>query len=107
MGYQGQKIKELSRIFKKDIEIIKRPRKWGWIPDKVIDVTNYLEDSGHEVIRGFQVLPRRWVVERTFAWIGRFRRTSKEYEYLTDTSETILYAIMSKVMLKRLRKYLS
>jgi putative transposase len=36
--------------------------------------------------KGFKVLPRRWVVERTFGWLGRYRRLSKDYEYLTETS---------------------
>ncbi|MDB6096560.1 MAG: Mobile element protein, partial [Francisellaceae bacterium] len=53
-----------------------------------------------------QVLPRRWVVERTFAWMGRFRRMSKDYEYLTHTSEAFLYASMSRIMLKRIEKCL-
>ncbi len=41
--------------------------------------------------RGFEVLPRRWVVERTFAWFGRYRRLSKDYEYLptTDTRQCL------------------
>jgi putative transposase len=55
-----------------------------------------------EVPRGFQVLPRRWVVERTLGWIGRWRRTSKEYEYLPATSECVIYAIMTRIMLRRL-----
>jgi putative transposase len=37
------------------------------------------------------VVPRRWVVERTFAWLGRYRRLSKDYEYLTATSEAVIY----------------
>ena len=52
--------------------------------------------------KGFQVLPRRWVVERTFAWFGRYRRLSKDYEYLPTTSETMLYASMVNLMLRRL-----
>jgi putative transposase len=43
----------------------------------------------NDEVKGFHVLPRRWVVERTFAWIGRYRRLSKDYESLTQTSETM------------------
>jgi putative transposase len=53
---------------------------------------------------GFQVLPRRWVVERTFAWLGRFRRLSKDYEELTDTSETMIQIAMIRLMLGRIQK---
>jgi putative transposase len=52
---------------------------------------------------GFQVLPRRWVVERTFAWLGRFRRLSKDYEELTDTSETMIQIAMIRLMLRRIQ----
>lgn len=52
--------------------------------------------------KGFQVLPRRWVVERTLAWLGRSRRLSKDYERLTETSESMVYAAMIHLMLKRL-----
>lgn len=51
--------------------------------------------------KGFVVLPRRWVVERTFAWLGRNRRLSKEYDLLPETSETWIYAAMTHLMLKR------
>ena len=53
---------------------------------------------------GFEVLPRRWVVERTFAWFGRYRRLSKDYEYLPNSSETMLYIAMINVMLRRLTR---
>ena len=53
-------------------------------------------------LRGFHLLPRRWVVERTFAWIGRNRRMSKDYEFLPTTSETWVYLSMIRLMLKRL-----
>lgn len=52
--------------------------------------------------QGFAVLPRRWVVERTFAWLGKYRRFSKDYEALTMTSENWVYLAMSHVMLRRL-----
>ncbi len=53
---------------------------------------------------GFEILPRRWVVERTLAWLGRYRRLSKDYEYLTDTSEAMIYAAMTHLMLRRITR---
>jgi putative transposase len=50
---------------------------------------------------GFQVLPRRWVVERTFGWLGRNRRLSKDYEELLETSEAWLYLAMLRLLLRR------
>jgi putative transposase len=55
-----------------------------------------------EEMKGFVVLPRRWVVERTFAWLSFNRRLSKDYEYLPATSETFIYISMIKLMLGRL-----
>jgi putative transposase len=54
--------------------------------------------------RGFQVLPRRWVVERTIAWIDRNRRMSKDYERLPESAETFIYVAMSRLMLRRLAR---
>jgi putative transposase len=53
-------------------------------------------------MKGFEVLPRRWVVERTFAWLSFNRRMSKDYELLPATSETFIYVSMIKLMLGRL-----
>jgi putative transposase len=52
--------------------------------------------------RGFRVLPRRWVVERTFAWLSQVRRLSKDYERLPETAEAMIYGAMSRLMLRRL-----
>lgn len=52
--------------------------------------------------RGFQVLPKRWVIERTFAWLYKYRRLSKDYEYLTESSEAFIYVAMIHLMLRRL-----
>lgn len=94
-GYAGEDLKEIAARYGKDLEIVKRPagrirvynEEWKaeWVP----------------VERGFTVLPRRWVVERTFAWMGRYRRMSKDYEYLAKTSETMIYLSMTKTMLIR------
>jgi putative transposase len=65
----------------------------GWILEIV------KRDKG---VKGFQVLPRRWVVERTFAWFGDYRRLSKDYEVLTETSEAMIYAAMVRLMVRRL-----
>jgi putative transposase len=51
---------------------------------------------------GFVPLSQRWVVERTFAWLGRYRRLSKDYEYQTRNSETMIYLAMINLMLHRL-----
>ena len=52
--------------------------------------------------KGFQVLPKRWIVERTFAWLGRNRRLSKEYDFLAKTSETWIYMAMTALLTRRL-----
>lgn len=54
--------------------------------------------------KGFQLLPKRWIVERTFAWFGRYRALSKDYERLPQTTEALIYAAMSHLMLRRLSR---
>ena len=74
---------------------------WSWVTDR-------FRFRLQQVLRcdkatGFVVLPRRWVVERTFSWLNNCRRLSKDYEALTDTSETFIYIAMTRLMLRRLK----
>lgn len=64
-----------------------------------LEVVGKREDA-----RGFEVLPRRWVVERTFAWLGRNRRLSKDYERKVQTSETLIQVAMIRLMLGRIAR---
>lgn len=70
-------------------------KAYGW----TVQIVKRTDD-----MKGFVVLPRRWVVERTFGWLGRYRRLSKDYEYLLLTSETMIYAAMVRLMLARLAR---
>jgi putative transposase len=69
-----------------------------WVPKET-------EVKWEEIIPpGLHVLPRRWVVERTFAGIGRYRRMSKDYEYLPGSSESMVCFTMIRLLVKRLAK---
>ena len=68
-------------------------RAGGWILEIV---------RRDETKRYFEVLPRRWIVERTFGWLARYRRLSKDYEVLPQTSETLIRIAMINLMLHRL-----
>jgi putative transposase len=80
----------------------------GGYTGKLIDWVKDTCDWVLEIVRrdpeakGFQILPRRWVVERTFGWLSKYRRLSKDYEVLTETSEAMIYAAMVHVMARRL-----
>ena len=60
--------------------------------------------SRPEGTKGFVLLPNRWVVERTLGWLNRFRRLSKAYEYLPQTSETMMHVAMINLMVRRLAR---
>ena len=72
---------------------------WAWATGGwLLQVVRRSPDSHH-----FEVLPRRWVVERTLAWLSRCRRLSKDYEELPETGETWVHIAMVHLMLKRLK----
>jgi putative transposase len=66
---------------------------FGWILQSVLRPV---------AVKGFVVLPKRWIVERTFAWLARFRRNSKDYERLPEVSEAMIYVSMIYLMSRRL-----
>ena len=80
-GYRGEIAEKIKHAFGWTLEVILR-----------IDSNN-----------GFQVLPKRWIVERTFAWFESYRRLAKDYEFNTDTSETMIQLAMIKIMLNRIK----
>jgi putative transposase len=79
-GYRGTFIETVHRLC-------------GWI----VEIILRSDDA-----KGFQILPKRWIVERTFAWLLNFRRLSKDYEYLTIHSTGMIYTAMIRLMLRRL-----
>ncbi len=80
-AYRGDLVEDLHHLFGLELEIVQRL-------------------AGQ---KGFVVLPRRWVVERSLAWYSRNRRLSKDYEHLCTVSETMVYIASIQVLLKRLR----
>jgi putative transposase len=95
MAYRGQRLRTwIEDACGWSLEIVQRPGGWGWYPMGVEPPP----------VPAFTVLPRRWVVERTIAWMGRYRRLSKDYEYLPESSETMIYLAMSRLMLRRLAR---
>jgi putative transposase len=57
-----------------------------------------------DAIKGFVVIPKRWIVERTFGWFNRYRRLSKDYELLPETSEALIQVTMIHLMIRRLAR---
>jgi putative transposase len=73
-------------------QIVEKVRaQFGW----QLEIVRRPEDA-----KGFQILPRRWVVERTFGWLGRYRRLARDYEHTTLSSETMTYIASVRRMLK-------
>src|SRR5436305_461498 len=111
-GYRGEDKGKgwVEKILGWTVEIVARPRKPA--PEKVLKAwAAEWAKEGKKIDwqkllppRGFQALPRRWVVERSFAWICHNRRMSKDYERLSATGEAFIYAAMSRLMVRRLAR---
>ena len=94
-GYRGGFLAWALARSKIAFEVVQRPdggRRRRWLPPGVEP----------PVVSRFAVVPRRWVVERTFAWLGRFRRLSKDYEYLPATSEAVIHLAVIQLLVRRL-----
>ncbi|MCH9625210.1 MAG: hypothetical protein S4CHLAM123_03800 [Chlamydiales bacterium] len=95
MGYQGPKLRDVAKSYNKDLEVVKRPRSRVWVTQEQIALGLI------PTMPAFTVLPKRWIVERTFAWIGRYRRMSKDYEFKIHTSKTMVFLCLARTFLKR------
>lgn len=94
-GYAGRCKKQLESIGF-SVEVVRRSNEgtqYAWVPKGTKPPPRPL---------GFEVVKRRWVVERTFAWLYKARRLSKDYEHTIRSSETWLFVAMASLMVKRL-----
>ena len=92
-GYSGKGADWIRDTLRWTVEAVKRPRRWVWWPEG---------SEPPPAPTGLRVLKRRWVVERTFAWLGRYRRLSKDYEALPASEEAWIYLAMTNLMVRRL-----
>ncbi len=78
----------------------------GKLVEWVKDICGWLLEivRRNQEVKGFHMLPRCWLVERTFGWFGRYRRLSKDYEFQTDTSENMILIAMIQLMVRRLTR---
>jgi putative transposase len=109
-GYRGRGRKWAEEVLGLSVEVVRKPPKP--VPEKVAKIwAEEWAKEGKEADwqrlmppKGFRVLPRRWVVERTFAWLSHNRRMAKDYERLCATGEAFVYAAMTRLMVRRLTR---
>jgi len=109
-GYQGRGKDWVEKELDLSVEVVHRTPKPT--PEKVAMMwAEEWSKEGWEIDwqkllprRGFEVLPRRWVVERTFSWLSQNRRMSKDYERLCATAEAFVYVAMTRLMVRRLAR---
>jgi putative transposase len=94
-GYAGKVVTWVEQTLGLSVTVVRKPRRSMRCP---------ADQEPPPAPTGFPILPRRWVVERTFAWLGRYRRLSKDYEALPESEEAWIYFAMSSLMLARLAK---
>ena len=96
-GYNGKEkgADWVEKVLGWSAEIVKRPSRWVWVPEGA-------EPPPYP--KGFIVLPRRWVVERSFSWTGQNRRLSKDYERVPESGEALMYLAMTRLMVRRLAR---
>ena len=95
MGYLSNELKAyIKEKHNIDFDIVKKAPCRFWVHKDTPLEALPIKD------KGFKVEPRRWVVERTFAWLGRNRRLSKEYDLLTSSSENFIYIAMNRLLLR-------
>jgi putative transposase len=109
-GYQGKGKRWAEEALGLSVEVVRKPKKP--LPEEVAKLwAQEWAKEGEQVdwqrlmpSNGFWVLPRRWVVERTFAWIRHNRRMAKDYERLCATGEAFIYAAMTRLRVRRLAR---
>jgi len=107
-GYTGKGREWIKEHMGWEVEIVRHswPARGQWVPhgdlSDLSTVWFTYERIKPEPKKFRGVLPRRWVVERTFSWMGRYRRMSKDYEYLTSSSESMVCLTMIRLMVRRL-----
>lgn len=92
-GYRGKELRTWLEQQPWTVTTVQRAARWQWVAPG---------ETPPPLPTGFEVLPRRWVVERTFAWLGRNRRLSKDYEALAHTTSAWCYLAMGRLMSRRL-----
>jgi putative transposase len=109
-GYEGRGRRWAEEVMGLSVEIVRKPpkpvaeevaKRWAreWAKEgKKVDWQGLMPP------RGYVALPRRWVVERTFSWLGQNRRMSKDYERLCASAEAFIYAAMIRLMVRRLAR---
>jgi transposase len=109
-GYEGRGKRWAQEVLGLSVEVVRKPPKP--IPEKVAQIwAQEWAKEGKKVDwqrlmppRGYVPLPRRWVVERTFSWLGQNRRMSKDYERLCASAEAFVYMAMIRLMVRRLAR---
>lgn len=100
-GYKAGCRNWIEETTKWRVEVVKRPRK-KTAPRKMQWGTQNPDTAEPSEPPRFQILAWRWIVERTFAWLGRHRRLSKDYEHLTQSSQTWIWIASLRLLLNRL-----